>query len=314
MRNMFTRRIALTVGALSCTALLAACGGNPPQAETGGKDSSAATGSGAKVTMDKALHDQLPAKVVKAGKLISVNNGSFPPYEIAGSDGHTLTGASADLSTALGQLLGVTIEHVTADGLPSELTGIKAGRYDFAVGPIGDFKERQGANDFVDWVREFVVFAVPKDNPKKITSLDTACGRKIAVMAGGSAEGVIKTQSQTCEKDGKPAVQVQSYKDQPSSILAVKSGRADAFFSSQAPLTYFVQQSKGELELSGTGQSNGFDTLYQGAVVPKNGELRDVLLKAFQKLMDDGTYGQIMKKWGLEDNELKQAGINLATS
>ncbi|MEV7469297.1 ABC transporter substrate-binding protein [Streptomyces kronopolitis] len=311
---MFTsRRLVLTLGTLSCTALVAACGSNPPQAEPGG---TAATGSGGtvKVSEDKTLHDKLPAKVRTAGKLVSVNSGSFPPYEIAGTDSHTLSGASADLSAALGQLLGVKIEDVTADGLPSVLTGIKAGRYDFAMGPVGDFKERQGASDFVDWVREFVVFAVPKGNPKKITSLDTACGQKIAVMAGGSAEGVIKKQSRTCVKDGKSAVQVQSYKDQPSSVLAVKSGRADAFFSSQAPLTYFVKESKGQLELAGTGQSNGFDALYQGAVVPKGGELRDVLHTAFQKLIDNGTYGQIMKKWGLENNQLKQAGINLAKS
>ncbi|MDT0541879.1 MULTISPECIES: ABC transporter substrate-binding protein [Streptomyces] len=311
---MSPRRLALAAAAaLSCTALLAACGSNPPQAD-GAVSKKTAAAAGSQLTEDKELHDQLPEKARKSGKLVSVNNGSFPPYEIAGSDGHSLTGASADLSAALGKVLGVTIEHVTADGLPSELTGIKAGRYDFAIGPIGDFKERQGANDFVDWVQEFVVFAVPKGNPKGITSLDTACGRKVAVMAGGSAEGVIKKQSEACTKKGKAAVQVQSYKDQPSSILAVKSGRADAFFSSQAPLTYFVQQSKGELELAGTGQSNGFDDLYQGAVVPKDGPLRDVLLKAIQKLIDNGTYDQVMAKWGLKDNELKKAGVNLAKS
>ena len=50
----------------------------------------------------------------------------------------------------------------------------------------------------------------------------------------------------------RPAVQVESYKDQPTSILSVQSGRADAFFSSEAPLTYFVKQSGGALELAGT--------------------------------------------------------------
>ncbi|MGW2508822.1 ABC transporter substrate-binding protein [Streptomyces scopuliridis] len=300
--------------ALSCCLVLAGCGTNPPQSK-GATDSSAGTGSAAqtKLTMDKELNALLPEKARTSGKLVSVNNGSFPPYEIAGSDGHSLTGASADLSDALGQLLGVTIEHVTADGLPSELTGIKAGRYDLAIGPVGDFKERQGANDFVDWVQEFVVFAVPKGNPHGIKDLDSTCGQRIAVMGGGSAEGVIKTQTEKCVKDGKPAVKIQSYKDQPGSILAVRSGRADAFFSSQAPLTYFVAQAKGDLELTGTGQSNGFDDLYQGAVVAKDSPLRDVLVKAIQKLVDNGTYGQIMKKWGLSANQLDKPGINLGS-
>ena len=63
-------------------------------------------------------------------------------------------------------------------------------------------------------------------------------------MAGGSAERVIKDQAEKCKADGKEAITVQSYTDQPSSILAVRSKRADAFFSSQAPLTYFVSASQ----------------------------------------------------------------------
>ncbi|MFF5568752.1 ABC transporter substrate-binding protein [Streptomyces sp. NPDC012623] len=314
MRQMrFSKSAALAVAtALSCSLALAGCGSNPPQAEGATGDSSAgAAAAGTKLTEDKALHALLPEKNRTSGKLISVNGGSFPPYEIAGSDGHSLTGASADLSVALGQLLGVTIEHVTADGLPSELTGIKAGRYDMAIGPVGDFKDRQGSNDFVDWVKEFVVFAVPKGNPHAIEDLDSTCGQRIAVMGGGSAEGVIKAQSTKCVKDGEAAVKIQSYKDQPGSILAVRSGRADAFFSSQAPLTYFVSQSKGDLELTGTGRSNGFDDLYQGAVVAKDSPLREVLLKGIRKLVDNGTYGRVMQKWGLSDNELDKPGVNL---
>lgn len=300
--------LAGAAAALTCALALTACAANPPESQGGAQTSG---GRQTSITEDPALHAMLPAKNRSSGTLVSVNGGSFPPYEIAGSDTSSLTGASADLADALGRLLGVKIQNVTADGLPSELTGIKAGRYDLALGPVGDFKDRQGANDFVDWVKEFVVFAVPKGNPAGIDSLATACGRRIAVQAGGSAESVIRSQSRTCVKDGKKAIAVQSYKDQPSSILAVRSGRADAFFSSESPLTYFVSQSKGQLELSGTKSANGFHDLYQGAVVAKGSPLRGVLVKALQKLVDDGTYGSIMKKWNLTRNELTTPGINL---
>jgi polar amino acid transport system substrate-binding protein len=52
---------------------------------------------------------------------------------------------------------------------------------------------------------------------------------------------VIRKQSRACVAAGKPAIQVQSFSDQPTALLAVRSGRSDAFFSSQAPLTYFLQ-------------------------------------------------------------------------
>ncbi|GAA4216453.1 ABC transporter substrate-binding protein [Actinocatenispora rupis] len=302
----------VAIGALAALSLAATAGCAKDPTPAGG--GTAAAKAPAKQTLDQALHDKLPASIRKSGVITSVNTGSFPPYTIAGSSSAEATGAATDLLTAVGQILGVKTRQVTVDGLSGELTGISAGRYDFAFGPVGDFKERQTSADFVDWVQEFVVFAVPKGNPKHVNGLADTCGARIAVQAGGSAEEVIKTQSKACVKDGKPAVTVQSYKDQPTSILAVRSGRADAFFSSEAPLTYFVQQSKGQLELAGTKEKNGFDDLYQGAVVPKNSPLAGVLQAALQKLIDNGTYATIMEKYGLDRNKLDKPGVNLAKS
>jgi polar amino acid transport system substrate-binding protein len=259
-------------------------------------------------SVNEELRARLPDDIRKEGKMVAVNNGSFPPYEIV--TGTKLTGATKDLSDAIGQLLGIDIDHASVAGLPALLSGINSGRYQFAMGPVGDYPDRQKSNDFVDWVREYVVFAVEKGNPQGITSLDTACGKRISVMSGGSAEKVIKEHSEKCVGDGKPAVAVQSFTDQPTSILAVRSKRSDAFFSSQAPLTYFVQQANGQLELAGVGQANGFKDIYQGAVVPKGSPLGEVLRDAFKILMDNGTYAEIMKKWGLENNMIKEPGIN----
>lgn len=261
--------------------------------------------------MDPALHDRLPDAVKSAGKMTSVNNGSFPPYEIV--EGPTsMTGASADLTEALAQLLGVKIEHATVSGLPGLLAGIKSGRYQLAIGPVGDYPDRQQKNDFIDFVQEFVVFAVQKGNPAHINGLEDTCGKRIAVMAGGSAEQVIRKQSTVCTTAGKPAVTVQSFTDQPSSILAVRSKRSDAFFSSQAPLVYFVQKAEGQLELTGTGQKNGFGDIFQGTVVPKDSPLGEVVLDAYKVLFANGTYAAIMKKWQLSGNIISAPGRNLA--
>ncbi|MEZ3499880.1 ABC transporter substrate-binding protein [Pantoea sp. KPR_PJ] len=261
--------------------------------------------------VDQALHDRLPDAVKQAGKMVAVNNGSFPPYEIVNGP-HAMDGASADLSSALGQLLGVKIEHATVSGLSGVLSGINSGRYQLAIGPIGDYPDRQQKVDFVDFVQEFVVFGVQKGNPQKINGLEDTCGKRIAVMAAGSAEQVIRKQSDTCVKAGKPAVIVQSFTDQPSSILAVRSKRSDAFFSSQAPLTWFIDQANGQLELSGQGEKNGFGDIFQGTVVPKGSELGRVVLDAYKVLYQNGTYAAIMKKWHLEGNMIGAPGLNLA--
>lgn len=308
-----SRRTA--VAALAASLLgVTACTADPVDTGTGG-NAKAPAAAVPQQQVDKSLHDRLPAKIKTAGKIVAVNNGSFPPYVIVGTDkGASVEGATADLSQAVGQLLGIRIEHTTVDGLASVLSGMQAGRYDLDMGPTGDFVERQKQATFIDYVQEYVVFAVRKGNPKKIDGLETACGKRVGVMAAGSAEKVIKAQSAKCVAAGKPAIEVQSYKDQPSSILAVQSDRADAFFSSQAPLTYFVAQSGGKLELAGVGKGNGFEDLFQGALVPIGSPLAGVLLAALEKLHANGTYDAIMAKWGLEQNKLPKPGLNLGKS
>jgi polar amino acid transport system substrate-binding protein len=308
-----SRRTAAVLAA-SLLVVATACTADPVDTSPGG-DAKAPAAAIPQQQVDKALQAQLPEKIRAAGKIVAVNNGSFPPYVIVGTDkGAPVEGATADLSQAVGQLLGVQIEHATVDGLASVLSGMQAKRYDLDMGPTGDFVDRQKQATFIDYVQEYVVFAVQKGNPKGIDGLETACGKRVGVMAAGSAEKVIKAQSAKCVAAGKPPVEVQSYKDQPSSILAVQSDRADAFFSSQAPLTYFVAQSGGKLELAGVGKGNGFEDLFQGALVPVGSPLAAVLLAAFEKLHANGTYDAIMTKWGLEQNKLAKPGLNLGKS
>lgn len=103
--------------------------------------------------VDQPLHDRLPAAIKTSGKMISVNNGSFPPYEIVNGP-HSMDGASADLTVAPGLLLGVKIEHARTVGA--------ADRYQLAIGPPGNYPDRQQKVGFIDFVQEFVVLACKK--------------------------------------------------------------------------------------------------------------------------------------------------------
>lgn len=315
MRTTTTARLVTLLAA--GTLALSACGSDPVELDDAGSGAAGGEGGSVLDRLDDAdvqrIRDMVPAEYADAGSITAVNSGSFPPYTIVQEDG-TVQGASAELADAVGQVWGIEVEHQTADGLSSILTGMASGRFDFSIGPVGDFKERQAQNDFVDYVQEFVVFAVAEGNPKGIEGLEDTCGLRIAVQAGGSAEKVIQEQAQTCEDDGEAPVQVMSFKDQPQSILSVRSGRADAFFSSQAPLTYFVEQADGELELAGTGQQNGFDTLYQGAVVAKDDELGPLLEETMALLFESGVYEDVMGEWNLTDNMIDEPGINLGVS
>lgn len=302
---MLIRKLTRALVPLGVLALALSACSDPVDVSAGNQKSAAP-----KQEKVQALHDRLPAKIKEAGRIVSAQAGQFPPYHYLDA-GKKDVGASIRLGEALSDVLGVEFETVTVKSLPGVLSGIAAGRYDFSIGPIGDFAERQKSVDFVDYIQEFVAFAVQHGNPKNVQGLKDICGIRVAVQAGGSAEEVAREQSKKCTANGKPAADVQAFQDQNAAVLSVRSGRTDAFFSSQAPLTYFAQQAPDQLEVAAGGQSNGFDDLRQGMVVPKGSELGPVLLDALKKLYENGTYARVMKDAGLEPEMLPEPGINL---
>lgn len=262
--------------------------------------------------LDPALNAQLPQAIKDAGVIRNCMIGSFSPYTITRAD-KTIEGAAMDLTKALGEVLGVKIETTKIAGHSATMLGLKSGRYDVSLEPVGDYPDREVNYDFVDYVQEFVVFAVKKGNPHNIRSIADTCGLRVSVMAAGSAERVIKKQSEVCVKEGKKPVTVLSFEGQAAPTMALSSGRADAFFSSQAPLTYFVSQSGGKLELAAVGEKNGFSDIFQGAVLPKGSALTPVILEGMKVLFKNGTYQAVLDKWNLTYNKLEAPGINLAT-
>lgn len=308
LKDLRRWRKPLAVAAVALSITLAGCTADP------GAVSASPSGESTGIPtqeFDQTLHDQLPAKIRDSGKLIAVNSGSYPPYVIInnGAEGAP-DGLLGDMSKAVSEILGVKVEHNTVAGLASVLGGMDAGRYDVALDPNGDYPDRHTKAKFVDYVQEHVLFAVLKGNPKQITSMDATCGTRVGVLAGGSAERVMKAQSEKCVAAGKTAVEVQSYQDSPQSILAVQSDRADAVFGGQGPLSYYVKETKGKLELAAEGQKNELGATFQGAVIPLNSTLDAPLLKAVEKLYANGTYDAIMTKWGLDGNKLDKPGIN----
>jgi len=305
-------RFALALGVtLAGTLALTACSEDPSAPAT-----PTVTDTSTRIPVlqvDAALHDALPDEIKASGKLELATYDSQPPWAIPASDPTAFTGASSDMMAAVAAILGVQLERNAVPGLPEIVPGIQAKRFDFALGPIGDSVAAEKNVDFVDWVKERVVFVVPNGNPKGLSNLDTTCGLKIGVIAGGSAGPILQAQSPKCEAAGKAPIEVQEYQQQPQAVLAVQSGRADAYFASRALLTYFVQQSSGGLQLAAEDETNGYpDTFYQGAVFPKGAEqLRDTILKAFEALKANGAYDAILSKWDLDYMSLDEFGINL---
>lgn len=305
--------------------LLAGCGSGSGSAGSTGApasvaasgNSSANAGAGTSAAADgmvQSIHDALPAKIRDAGKMTVVMNGTNLPYweSVPGKESE-YSGAGADLMKAVGEVMGVEVDFVAIPDISGAIAAISTKRYAFAFAPYGDSvggpKERPGV-EFVDVVQEVVPFLVKTGNPKGVASLDTVCGIKLAAQVNGGAYDRAVAQADKCKAQGKN-LEIVGVTGVPNGILAVRSGRADAFFSSGAALFYAAKSAKGQLEVVGQDSPNGFAGLFQGAVLPKGSDLTQPLLKSFQELFDNGSYAAIMKKWSLDNEMVDAPGVNL---
>jgi polar amino acid transport system substrate-binding protein len=103
--------------------------------------------------------------------------------------------------------------------------------------------------------------------------------------------------SPACEKAGRPAVNIQTYKDDATVQQAVLSGRSDAFIGGFTTTPYMVSQNSDKFELIGK-MPVGADPL--GMPFAKGQpELLTAVRAAWEELLRSGEYERIAKKWSL---------------
>ncbi len=281
-----------------CAVALGACGSSSSSSTTSQPSAEGATAR---------LHAKLPEDLRAAGTLRLASDISYPPFEFyEAGDSKTPVGFDIDLAHALGDVLGVQVQIVPTK-FDAILPGLAAGRFDGAISAIGDAPERRSQADFVDYAKisgGILVRADDDDAPAKLADL---CGRTVAVQKGSNQVTDAQEQSQRCQRQGDPAVRVQQYPSAPDLLLALQSERADAALYDTASGGYQVKQSDGRFEL---GEPYG-RSINDGIVLPKGeDELVEAVRAAVQELMDNGTYRQLLDKWGLSANALTRATVN----
>ncbi|WP_258596797.1 ABC transporter substrate-binding protein [Mesorhizobium sp. AR07] len=248
----------------------------------------------------------LPSKLREAGTIRVASNVEYPPFEYYDSDNTTIIGLDKDLSEALGQKLAIKLEfsNMSFDAI---IPALAANRYDMAMSAMTDSEERRKKVDFVDYFTSGGGFLVKQGNPKGIHTLGDLCGITTAIDKGTTEIEDAKKASEDCVKAGKPEVNASVLPGTSKIVLALQSNRADVAMIDTAAGAHIAQQHKGEFEVPGTS----YAPRPYGLVLPKGSdELAKAMQGALQALIDEGTYGKILAKWGQEVGAVSKATIN----
>ena len=251
----------------------------------------------------------LPSSITDAG-VLKVATSLYAPVDFYEDDGQTLTGFDADIVNEIGNRLGVKIEWNVID-FSSIMPGMESGQYDFAT-DLNDTKEREQVVDFVTEFKDGTSMLVPKGNPKGLSDLASLCGSMVVVTKGSTQVALVDDQSKKCTTDGKSEVGKLEVPDDPEAMLAMASGRADAYLVNTLAGSYATTNGDaGKFEvLPGV-----YDDVFAGFVFPKSStQLRDAIQVTLQSMIDDGKYLEIMKKYGIPLNAIDAAQVNAAKS
>ncbi|HLU56339.1 MAG TPA: transporter substrate-binding domain-containing protein [Pseudonocardia sp.] len=258
------------------------------------------------------LHAALPDEIKQAGVLRFAGD-SHPPYRTVNPDG-SVSGVDADFQAALGRVLGVRTETLIVDGLPAALQGMLAGRYDAFNGPVKATAEREQQFDTVTWMTTRSSYVIPAGSSAGIAASDDLCGKRVAVTAGSITEEQLAKLSEYCGRIGRPAVETIALTDTNETLLAAESGRADAAGMTQAAAIDVTSQQPDRFTYVTQTEEQGATTDNLALFVPKDSGLGPVMLDAFRALFADGTYAEIMQKWGLTDVTVPEPILNAGTA
>jgi polar amino acid transport system substrate-binding protein len=262
--------------------------------------------SGAPTTTTVAAKIGVPAAIKSKGTLTVAADATYAPSEFIGTDGKTVIGMDADLAAAIAVKLGLRSKVVNAsfDGI---IPGLAAHKYDLGMSSFTDTKEREKTVDFVTYFTAGTSFFVPADGGPAIATLADLCGHKVAVEKGTTQADDTAAQAKKC-KSAKLTELV--FPDQNGANLALSSGRADVGMADSPVAAYQVKQSDGKFKLSG----DSYGTAPYGIAIPKDTEMTAPVLAAVKAIMADGTYANVLEKWGVSAGAITDPAINAATS
>lgn len=298
-------RILSTLGcaiAVSALLLTAACGGSSDKKS---EDTTASANA------DAQLAAMVPEAIKKDGKIVVATDPTYAPMEFIDTDGKTIVGVDPEIGKALGDILGVkfVFEKSTFDAI---LPGLASGKYELGMSSFTDTKEREAVVDFVTYFQAGTDLMVPAGNPKKLSTDDASlCGTTVAAEKGTIQADDISARAKKCAADGEKKLQLKVFPDQSAVNLALSSGQVDAALADSGVAGYLAEKSNNKFEVVGSP----YATAPYGIAVPKDsGDFAKALQSAVAKLISNGTYETVLKKWASEGGAITAPAINAALS
>lgn len=249
----------------------------------------------------------LPEEVRKAGTFrVGTAVGAAPTAYFPDPASKKEAGLDIDFTDAVAKVLGLTVTREDA-AFETILPALGSGKYDVGTGNFGVTTARLRTVDFVTYIDDGQGFAVKKDNTTlgTVTDLTQLCGLTIATGAGTTFETTLNARKNVCADAGRKPYEVKAFSDGAAILTALQQGRVDTVMSTINGLRYQAAQPAAGVKFIGE-----FHRLDVGFAFKKGSALTPAFQAAVNELIKDGTYQQILRKWGTTDSAIKESQVS----
>jgi polar amino acid transport system substrate-binding protein len=245
--------------------------------------------------------------LVQSGQLTDVTDTTYKPAEFADpKNPGSFTGYDIDLINEIGKRMCLQTKVITGDfsSIIDSISGPTLGqqRYDISISSFTINDDRLKKVNMIPYYQAGESLLVPKGNPKNFQKVSDLCGHIVAVQDGTvekdeltDANGdTTKGSGQTPDcKTNKIRLQINA--DQDVVVQTLLNGQADASYQDQPVTAYYAAQNADKLSVGGITVAPA----PQGIVVRKdNPDFENAVRTALKAMVADGTYLNILKKWG----------------
>lgn len=240
---------------------------------------------------------QTPLPVVDVGEFTWGTAATFPPFEYM-EDGKP-AGFDIDMMAAIADKM-----HLQSAPMPMEFKGIipaiLGNRLDASASGMYINPERKQVIDLISYMRVGNQMLVAKGNPLHLAQKMDLCGHRVTAPVATVYETLAKQLVSDCAAANKPELTLLTLGSTAVCALALKEGRADALIASTPTVAALIKDSPDAFEKAGEVFDN---TTELGIGVSKDKPALEAAIDAALKaIVADGTYGNLLKKYGLPDS------------
>jgi polar amino acid transport system substrate-binding protein len=248
----------------------------------------------------------LPSDLLQSGVLTIGSDTTYPPQEYIDPVTKKAAGFDIDLVTAMAARMGLQVNVVTTD-FTTIIDSLVNHSFDIVVSAVSITPELQKKVDFVPYFNAGESLLVQKGNPHNLKTVADLCGQNVGVQKATVELNELTMASKDCVNKGKKPITMVVLQNQTdltqfaNIVQLLTSNRVVATYQDSPVTDYYIKQNPGLFEVGGTVVNAGLEGI---AVRKGDTSMFKALQYAFKAIKADGTYHQLILKWGLTNEEI----------